>query len=112
MDGMEALVAIVFAMVPIAMRFIARYYRLREKQLMLLGEPSPRRIERLVEEKRLLEQRVENLESIICSVDYELNRRLHRLASAAAPPRIPPTAGGLAAALSGPSVGGARPDAD
>ncbi len=88
MDGIEALVAIVFAMVPVAMRFIARYYRLREKELMLRAEGAPRRLEQLAEEKRQLEERVANLESIICSVDFELNRRLHRLATSAAPPAL------------------------
>jgi hypothetical protein len=78
MDGIEALVAIVFAMVPVAMRFIARYYRLREKQLQLRAE-EPRLLAELIDEKRALEQRVENLESIICAVDFEIDRRLHRL---------------------------------
>jgi serine/threonine-protein kinase len=45
------------------------------------------------QEKKLLEERVRNLESIVCSVDLELNGRLNRLAleSRAAAPALSPT---------------------
>jgi hypothetical protein len=81
MDGLEALVLIVFAMVPVTLRFIARYYRLREKELRALGTNGLRELERLRAEKRALEERVETLESIVCTVDFDLERRLHRAAA-------------------------------
>src|ERR1043165_8844629 len=34
---------------------------------------------RLTEENKLLRERVENLESIVCSVDYELNQKLAKM---------------------------------
>src|SRR3954451_15531666 len=34
---------------------------------------------RIVEENKLLRERVENLESIVCSVDFELNQKLARV---------------------------------
>jgi serine/threonine-protein kinase len=41
---------------------------------------AKRELETLKQEKKLLEDRVRNLESIVCSVDLEINARLNRLA--------------------------------
>jgi len=42
------------------------------------------------EERKLLVQRIENLESIVCDVDYELNMQIRRLVeSTSQPPQLP-----------------------
>jgi hypothetical protein len=89
MDGVEALVLIIFAMVPVSLRFIARFYRLKEKELMLRAEGDPARIAELLDEKRRLETRIENLETIVCSADFELAERLHQLGGPPPPPAPP-----------------------
>src|SRR3954466_11080355 len=57
-----------------------------EQKLLGAGGDAQKRIKGLEEEKRLLESRVQNLESIVCSVDFELNQRLNRLVAEAGPP--------------------------
>lgn len=77
MSGLEGLFAIVIvALMPVALVFITRYYALREKELASRSDADCRRLELLAEEKAALELRVENLESIICTADFELERRL------------------------------------
>ncbi len=46
------------------------------KQQRLLGDGESAK---LVEENRLLRERIENLESIVCSVDFELNQKVAKL---------------------------------
>lgn len=64
--------------------------------------------EKLREENRLLRERVENLESIVCSVDFELNQKVaklideHRSASVAGVNPAPSTLGVIAPANPGP----------
>jgi serine/threonine-protein kinase len=77
----------------------------RERQL-----PSPeekKRIERLEADRALLEERVQNLETIVCSVDLELNARLNRLAAQqsriALPPATTPDAAGSAPTATSPA---------
>ncbi len=83
MEGVFAIL-MTFGM-PIAIVLIVKHYRYREKELALREKQAaePKRLEAAEKEKRLLEQRVQNLESIVCSVDFELNQRLNRLASQA-----------------------------
>jgi hypothetical protein len=80
--GDEAgVVMIVFGM-PVAIVGIVSYFRYKTRQLMASTSPqSKKELEDLHKEKKLLEARVQNLESIVCSVDFELNQRLNRLAA-------------------------------
>ncbi len=50
-------------------------YKARKLELEAGGTPQ----KQLVEENKLLRERVENLESIVCSVDFELNQKVARL---------------------------------
>ena len=80
MTGFEGLLAIlIVALMPVALVFISRHYALREKQLTTRAEGEGRKIEELVEARRLLEARMEALESIVCTVEFDLDQRLHRL---------------------------------
>lgn len=57
-----------------------RRFDLKEKQLTSGSDgPSQAQLEAVQDENRLLKERIENLESIVCDVDYELNLRLARL---------------------------------
>src|SRR5262245_55943736 len=73
---------------PVAIVAIRSHYKALEKGLIgrrgARGELSleeKRQLEELKQEKKQLEARVQNLESIVCSVDLELNARLNRLAA-------------------------------
>src|SRR5437762_6125106 len=70
--------------------WVRAHYRALERGVTdrkLLGAgDEQKRIAGLEDEKRLLESRVQNLESIVCSVDFELNQRLNRLVVEAGPP--------------------------
>jgi serine/threonine-protein kinase len=67
----------------------------------------------LVEDNKLLRERVENLESIVCSVDFELNQKLARVIDEQRSLILPPGGGaGDAGALPAPNAsGGATPGA-
>ena len=66
-----------------------RRYDLKEKQLQAPAEPklltemaeSTREVNELRDQNQLLQERIENLEAIVCNVDYELNQRLANLPS-------------------------------
>ncbi len=61
---------------------VTGYFRaLREGALGPRAAGNQKELEALREQRRLLEARVENLESIVCSVDLELNARLAKLAA-------------------------------
>ncbi|HWM88298.1 MAG TPA: serine/threonine-protein kinase, partial [Kofleriaceae bacterium] len=63
------------------MYWVKRRYDLREREKLQEGDtPGRKELEALRGERKLLLERLENLESIVCSVDYELNSRLARLA--------------------------------
>jgi len=78
----------------------------REGPLLVLGSgkdnEAKKELDTLRQEKKLLEERVRNLESIVCSVDLELNARLNRIAAES---RAMPALG--VAAGSGGRAGGA-----
>lgn len=81
MADFAALVAIVMSlgMAP-AIVYLRGQYKLKEKQLQLeAGGVKPEETKRLVEENKTLRERVENLESIVCSVDFELNQKVAKL---------------------------------
>jgi serine/threonine-protein kinase len=78
---------IVFAGI-VAIVWITRHYRALEKGLVKPRQLPPGKdpetqsqLETLQKDKKLLEDRVRNLESIVCSVDLELNARLNRMAA-------------------------------
>src|SRR5215470_6843928 len=57
-------------------------HKLEERRLELearTGGGSNHETKRLTEENKLLRERVENLESIVCSVDFELNQKLAKV---------------------------------
>src|SRR6185503_21053712 len=50
-----------------------------EHEQRRLPAGSSDEVQRVTEENRLLRERVENLESIVCSVDFELNQKVAKL---------------------------------
>jgi hypothetical protein len=88
-DAPAALV-IIFGM-PVAIVGITQYFKYKMHQLRSKQQEDPKQLEKEREEKKQLEARVQNLESIVCSVDLELNARLNRLlASQSAIRALPP----------------------
>jgi hypothetical protein len=65
-----------FGVVP-AIIYLRGRHKLEERRLELearTGGSSTSETKRLTEENKLLRERVENLESIVCNVDFELNQ--------------------------------------
>ncbi len=60
----------------IKMRYQAKS---EQKQLAAGPRPDDPEVKQLTAENKLLRERVENLESIVCSVDYELNQKLAKM---------------------------------
>src|SRR5262245_31584135 len=57
-------------------------HKIEERRLELearTGGGGHQETKRLTEENKLLRERVENLESIVCSVDFELNQKLAKV---------------------------------
>ena len=98
MADLAGLLAIVMSlgMAP-AVIYIRGQNKLKERQLELEAQTGGGKDEqkRLTEENKLLRERVENLESIVCSVDFELNQKLAKVIdeqrSLVLPPRVPVT---------------------
>jgi eukaryotic-like serine/threonine-protein kinase len=65
-------------------------------------------VQRITEENRLLRERVENLESIVCSVDFELNQKLAKVIDEHRSLQLPP---GALGALAAGAAAGAAPGA-
>src|SRR3954447_20768364 len=82
MGDIAGLMAIVMSlgMAP-AIIYIRGQNKLKERQLELEAKTggSGEEQKRLTEENKLLRERVENLESIVCSVDFELNQKLAKV---------------------------------
>jgi serine/threonine-protein kinase len=79
---LAGLVAIVMSLgLAPAVIYIRGQTRLKEKRLELEAKTggSGEETKRLTEENKLLRERVENLESIVCSVDFELNQKLAKV---------------------------------
>ena len=114
---MEGLIAL---LMPVMIVFIVTYYRYRAKELDA-KKGEPKLLEAAVKERKLLEARIENLESIVTSVDFELNQRLNRLATEKAigpavspiertmPASLPPGGTVAAAVEPGYALGHLRP---
>src|SRR6476660_5549742 len=64
-----------------AIMYLRGRHKLEERRLELEARTGGSGIEtkRLAEENKLLRERVENLESIVCSVDFELNQKLAKV---------------------------------
>jgi len=67
-----------------AIMYLRGRHKLEERRLELEartggGGGGGQETKRLTEENKLLRERVENLESIVCSVDFELNQKLSRV---------------------------------
>jgi serine/threonine protein kinase len=91
MDPAVPIVLIVFGM-PVAI--VAQYFKYKMAQLRARQDQDPKQLEKDKEERKQLEARVQNLESIVCSVDLELNARMNRMLAAqsavgALPPHVP-----------------------
>src|SRR5690242_19814664 len=57
-------------------------YQLRKQELETRrgnGDAGDQEVKRITDENKLLRERVENLESIVCSVDFELNQKLAKV---------------------------------
>ena len=82
MADLAGLMAIVMSlgMAP-AIIYIRGQNKLKERRLELEAKTggSGEDAKRLTEENKLLRERVENLESIVCSVDFELNQKLAKV---------------------------------
>src|SRR5262245_42012333 len=62
--------------------YLRSRHKLEERKLELearTGGGNSKETKQLVEENKLLRERVENLESIVCSVDFELNQKLAKV---------------------------------
>ncbi len=107
MDGIAGIVFWigVFGAWP-AVSYIRYRQRIGEKKLELEAKTGGAGSQKLLDENKLLRERVENLESIVCSVDFELNQKLAKLVdeqrsivvtpvvSATAPTQTPPSGDG------------------
>src|SRR5678815_4326094 len=64
-----------------AIMYLRGRHKLEERRLELEARTggSGSETKRLAEENKLLRERVENLESIVCSVDFELNQKLAKV---------------------------------
>ncbi len=80
MDDGASIVMIVFG-TPVAIVGVVSYFRYKTRQLLQGAPKDKHELEEREREKKQLEARVQNLESIVCSVDFELNQRLNRLAA-------------------------------
>jgi hypothetical protein len=69
-----------FGIIPLIMYLRGRH-RLEERRLELEAKTggNTRETRQLAEENKLLRERVENLESIVCSVDFEINQKLAKM---------------------------------
>jgi len=79
-DG-AGVVMIVFGM-PVAIVGITQYFKYKMAQLRAKQQEDPKQLEKASDERKQLEARVQNLESIVCSVDLELNARMNRMLAA------------------------------
>src|SRR4051812_49059235 len=105
LELMRYLPVIVVFGTPVAILATLRHYKFKEKELAA-KTANPLLLEAATKQNRLLEARIQNLETIVCSVDHELNQRLNRVAAEAsmAGRLLPPGAAGSSAATA-PTLG-------
>lgn len=85
-----------------------RRFDLKEKSLGGGNDEEKKRIAALEKERKLLVERIGNLESIVCSTDYELNLQIARLAAAQEAAGALPPASAEGAAKESAAKEGAR----
>ena len=109
MGDIVGLVTIVMSlgMAP-AIVYLRGQHKLKEKRLELEAKTggSGEETKRLVDENKLLRERVENLESIVCSVDFELNQKLAKVIDEQRSLVLPPPG---ATPVSGPAAAPSAP---
>ena len=100
----------VFGVGPLTIYLRGRH-KLEERRLELEARTggTSQDTKRLLEENKLLRERVENLETIVCSVDFELNQKLAKVIDEQRSLILP--AGGAAGALAGDVAGSPKPAA-
>lgn len=93
-----------------------RHRREHEAKMLMLraGSAEPpaatsKELEELKKERKLLVERIENLETIVCSVDYELNQKVARLLEEQRSAVSPLPAGATPAAPESPPARGEEP---
>jgi eukaryotic-like serine/threonine-protein kinase len=93
----ESIIAIIMIFgMPVFIVGINKYYKYRMLRLEKGSQSQPediKRLQALEKDRALLEERVQNLETIVCSVDLELNARLNRLAAQQSRLALPPQGG-------------------
>lgn len=96
---MESIIALIMIFgMPVFIVGISKYFKFRTARLELdkqaLGNPADQeKIKLLQQDRKQLLERVENLETIVTSVDLELNARLNRLSAQQSILALPPGAG-------------------
>src|SRR3569623_595539 len=113
MPALEGIFAILgtFGMAPLIV-YLRGKHKLREKELEIEAQrqkalpPGSDGGKTLEEENKKLRERVENLESIVCSVDFELNQKLAKVIDEQRSLVLPPQA-----AATGPKVDPPTPPA-
>jgi serine/threonine-protein kinase len=85
MPDFAGIIAVIgaFSVAP-ALVYLRNRGKLQQRQLEIeaqrrLALPAGDDLEKILEENKLLKERVENLESIVCSVDFELNQKLAKV---------------------------------
>jgi serine/threonine-protein kinase len=79
--GPDVLALLMVFGMPVMIVLIVSHYRFKGKELDKAPRgPDPKLLEGVMKERKQLEARIENLESIVTSVDFELNQRLNKLA--------------------------------
>src|SRR5438094_5558905 len=80
MADIAGLIAIVMSlgMAPAIIK-IRGDHKLKQRKMELEAGGGGKASQKLLEDNKLLRERVENLESIVCSVDLELNQKLIKL---------------------------------
>jgi len=79
-EGLAAIFAVFGT--PVMIVGIVSYFRYKTNLLKASKNEDPKQLEKEREERKQLEARVQNLESIVCSVDLELNARMNRMLAA------------------------------
>jgi serine/threonine-protein kinase len=98
-----------------AIVYLRGRHKLEERRLELEartgGSGNNSETKRLTEENKLLRERVENLESIVCSVDFELNQKLAKVIDEQRSLILPPgaQAGNVGTAATAPVTPGGSP---